>query len=106
MEEQRQLAALEPFFAHALNVHDAGETPLVESDQTGLIIADTEGRTVHFTAAGKRLLFLATHPRNGPGGVFHLAALPPRLVRLCRDPARDKLDAHNRAELTNRLPSG
>ena len=28
-EEQRHLGALEPFFVHALTVHDAGETPLV-----------------------------------------------------------------------------
>jgi DNA-binding CsgD family transcriptional regulator len=88
-EEKHHLAAIEPFLAHALTVHDAGEMPLVEGDHTGLIVADTEGKTVYFTAAGKQLLFLATHPRNAPGATFRgLEVLPPRLVRLCKDLAR------------------
>ena len=85
-EEQRRLGALEPFFVHALTVHDSPETQLVEGDATGLIVADTAGRAVYFTAAGKELLFLATHPQNGPDTVFAgVDVLPPRLVRLCKD---------------------
>lgn len=88
-EEKHRLAELERFFVHALTVHDAGETPLVERDRTGLVIADTEGKVIYFTAEGKRLLFLATHPRHGPGVVLHkLEVLPPWLVRLCKDLAR------------------
>ena len=88
-EEQRHLGALEPFFVHALTVHDAGETPLVESDRTGLIIADTGGKVVYFSGTGRQLLFLATHPRNGPDTVFAgVDILPPRLLRLCRDLGR------------------
>jgi DNA-binding CsgD family transcriptional regulator len=88
-EEKNRLGALEPFFVHALTVHDAGEMPLVDDGRTGLIIADTAGKTIYFTAAGKRSLFLATHPRNGPGTTFQrLEALPPALIRLCKDLAR------------------
>ena len=88
-EEMRQLAALEPFFIHALTVHDGGETPLVESDAIGLIVASPEGKPIHFSTEGRRLLFLATHPRNGPDTVFSPPeSLPVRLVRLCRDLGR------------------
>ena len=85
-EEMRQLAALEPFFIHALTVHDGGATPLVESDAIGLIVASSEGKPIHFSTEGKRLLFLATHPRNGPDTEFRPPGeLPARLIRLCQD---------------------
>jgi DNA-binding CsgD family transcriptional regulator len=88
-EEKDRLAGLEPFFVHALTIHDAGETTLVEGRETGLIVADTAGKVVYLTTAGKRLLFLATHPRNGPGADFRrIDLLPPRLVSLCRNLAR------------------
>ena len=89
LAEMRQLATLEPFFIHALTVHEGGETMLVENDAIGLIVASPEGKPIHVSTEGKRLLFLATHSRNGPGAVFRLAeSLPGPLVRLCQNLGR------------------
>ena len=82
--EMRRLETLGPFFAHALTAHGAGEMPFVDSREQGLIVASTVGKVIYFTTEGKRLLFLATHPRNGPGTAFRpLEVLPPPLARLC-----------------------
>jgi DNA-binding CsgD family transcriptional regulator len=84
-DDRRRLGALETFFAYALAAKSPGEGPLVESDKSGLIIADQTGKTLHSSALGRRLLFLATHPRIGPDAmVRRQIPLPPALIRLCR----------------------
>jgi DNA-binding CsgD family transcriptional regulator len=88
-EEKRRLASLEPFLAHALREGSAIDGPLVESGQTGTIVADTAGRPVHFTSAGRRLLQLVTHPRVAPDTDFAgFGQFPPAVVRICRDLSR------------------
>ena len=44
------------------------DVPLVESGESGLIIANPEGRPIHFSPQARRLLFLAQHPQVTPGG--------------------------------------
>jgi DNA-binding CsgD family transcriptional regulator len=84
--ERRRLAQLEPFFAHLLTSSSCPDFPLIDSGKTGLIIATAEGRPVHSSPEGRRLLFLAMQPRVSPGAVTsRLPSLPPALVRLCRN---------------------
>jgi DNA-binding CsgD family transcriptional regulator len=84
-EDRRRLAGLESFLAHAFADERASSAALVESGAIGLIIADSAGRPVYFSGEGRRLLFLATHPRTEPcASVRRGASLPPALVRLCR----------------------
>ena len=52
-------------------------------------MANTEGRLIHFSSEGRRLLFLATHPRVAPNTDYsRVDMLPVPLVRLCNDLAR------------------
>lgn len=84
IDERRRLAKLEPFVAHLLTNAGSSVFPLIDSNKAGLIIATAGGRPVHASPEGRRLLFLATHPRMPPGaGSSRLPSLPPQLVRLC-----------------------
>jgi DNA-binding CsgD family transcriptional regulator len=84
--EKRRLAALEPFFVHALKDNGATEAPLVDSGDSGIIVADQTGKPKYFSAAGRRLLFRAMHPLIAAnGGRIQWAVLPPPLRRLCQD---------------------
>jgi DNA-binding CsgD family transcriptional regulator len=84
--DKRQLAGLESFLAHALSTPAAADFPLVESSRVGLIVASTDGRPVYSSEEGRRLLFLATHPRIEPSAdVRRLPVLPPALVLMCRN---------------------
>jgi DNA-binding CsgD family transcriptional regulator len=88
-EDKRRLAGLEAFLAHALSAPSALDAPLVDSGRLGFIVANTAGKPIYSSAEGRRLLFLATHPRVEPSAEMRrLAALPPALVRLCRDLAK------------------
>lgn len=88
-EERRTLASLESFFAHALADRRPGETPLVESDRTGLIVANPEGKAIYSSAEGRKLLFYATHPKIEPRrGESRTDILPPALMVLCRKLSR------------------
>ena len=88
-EDKRRLAGLEAFLAHALAVPAALDAPLVDSGRLGLIVANSAGKPVYSSAEGRRLLFLATHPKVEPSAdVRRLVTLPPALVRLCRDLAK------------------
>lgn len=87
--EKRRFGDLEPFFAHALKDHDNTDAPLVDSGRSGLIVADQEGRPVYFSSEGRRLLYLAVHPRITPDTAFNrLTILPPALVQMCRNLSR------------------
>jgi DNA-binding CsgD family transcriptional regulator len=82
----RRLGELGPFIAHALTRKVADEVPLVETGETGLIVADGVGKPVYLSSEGRRLLFLATHPEIAPGRTMALAPiLPAALVRICRN---------------------
>jgi len=84
--EESRLARLEPFVAHALTRRgNPDNVPLVESGQSGLIIADREGQPVHLSPQGRRLLFLMTHPRVAPGDNSDMTAwLRPAVAALSR----------------------
>jgi DNA-binding CsgD family transcriptional regulator len=85
--ERRRLAEIEPFLAHLLtNSNNDSSFPVIDSEQSGLIIATGDGRTVHASPNGRRLLFLATHPNLVlETNVHWLPSLPPALVRICRN---------------------
>jgi DNA-binding CsgD family transcriptional regulator len=85
-EEKRRLASLYSFFVHALTGHGDGEAPLVDSGESGLIVATADGRPVHLSAEGRRLLFLATHPRSiADTATSRPVVLPPAVAALCRN---------------------
>jgi DNA-binding CsgD family transcriptional regulator len=88
-QDKRRLAALESFFVHAVTAAPAPDDAFVDSLDRGLIVADATGKAVYLSAEGRRLLFLATHPRTvkvgGPSGA---AVLPPPVARLCEKLAR------------------
>lgn len=88
-EEKRRLAALEPFFVHALTAPMTTATPMVDSGKAGLIIANADGKPLYFSAEGRRLLFLATSSRDLPEMALSRAPLLPAAVsRLCRNLSR------------------
>jgi DNA-binding CsgD family transcriptional regulator len=87
--EKRLLASLETFFVHALTAGMASEGPLVDSGRIGLIVANAEGRTVHVSAEGRRLLFYATHAEIGHDtAAGQEVVLPAPLVMLCKSLSR------------------
>jgi DNA-binding CsgD family transcriptional regulator len=87
--EKRRLESLGSFFIHALAVRTAGEAPLVNSADIGLIIANRAGKPLYFSAEGRRLLYLATSPRSMPGTVVSRSAvLPTPVARLCQSLSR------------------
>jgi DNA-binding CsgD family transcriptional regulator len=89
LEDKRRLTGLESFLAHALTDSGASGAALVESGTPGLIIADPAGKPIYSSAEGRRLLLLATHPHTKPSAAMRrTAALPPALVRLCRNLGR------------------
>ncbi len=88
-EEKRKLGNLEPFFAHAMTAQATGDEPMADNGNSGLIVADRAGKLISFSPQGGQLLFLATQEQVAPGAVLKRSiALPPPLVRLCRDLAR------------------
>ncbi len=88
-EEKRRLGDLEPFFAYALTEHGEDADVMTDSGRSGVIIADPEGRPVHLSAEGRRLLFLATHPSVAPGSaVRRVPFLPSAVARICGNLSR------------------
>jgi DNA-binding CsgD family transcriptional regulator len=82
----RRLAFLEPFFVHALTTPAASEATLVDSGEIGLIIANSAGKPIHFSAEGRRLLFLVTNPGNASGPTSRQpAVLPAPVAQLCQN---------------------
>ena len=84
-EDKRRLGALESFFLHALTVPTPGETDMVDGDENGLIIANSVGKPVYFSAEGRRLLFLAASPQTIAA---RSAVLPAPVAQLCRNLSR------------------
>jgi hypothetical protein len=85
-EEKNRLASLETFFVHALKDRGQTDTALVESGQTGLIVANFNGDPVYFSATGRQLLLRVMYPRlSQASGPIRWNALPPRLRLLCQD---------------------
>jgi DNA-binding CsgD family transcriptional regulator len=83
-EDKRRLASLESFFIHALTAGKASEAPLVDGGESGLIIANAEGKPIYFSAEGRRLLFLAASPRSISDSVAtRSAVLPAPVAQLC-----------------------
>jgi DNA-binding CsgD family transcriptional regulator len=82
--DRHRLASLEGFFAHALVDGGHRDVPLVDSGHEGLIIADTDGRAVHASAEGRRLLFLASNPRVLPSPPLETVVLPAALTEICQ----------------------
>lgn len=82
----RRLASLEPFLAHALTRHESPrEEPLVDSGESGMIMADHDGRPLGFSPQGRHLLHLASHPHRGRDDDASLPKdLPPEVTAICR----------------------
>lgn len=84
--ERRHLAALSPFIAHALTSAGSLEVPLVESEDSGLIIADPQGRVQHLSPQARRLLWMTTTPVMSPSvrlAARHDLVLPEGARQLC-----------------------
>lgn len=85
--DKQRLAAIAPFIAHALACAGNLDAPLVESPETGLIIADPSGRIRHYSEQARRLLWLARGPQSPPERVTGHGQdlmLPEGARRLCR----------------------
>lgn len=97
--ERRLLGSLETFFVHALTGDGGVSMALVDSGLDGLLVADAGGKLIYSSAAGRRLLYYATHDRVDSGGSFDKshAVLPGPLVRLCVGLARIFTDDPNPA---------
>jgi DNA-binding CsgD family transcriptional regulator len=80
-----RIACLESFIAHALaRRKTVDNSAMVDSGESGLIVADRRGRPVGFSPQGRRLLFLATHPRQSAGTSPALdRTLPADVARIC-----------------------
>lgn len=86
-EHERRLARLEPFLLHALAQRTSAEgQPLVDSGESGMVIADRSGQVIEYSAQARRLLYLATHPEYQPYLRRNLPAteLPHAVARLCQ----------------------
>jgi hypothetical protein len=84
-EEERRLARLEPFIAHALAEPGDLDVPLTDTGDSGLILANRDGKPLYLSPEARRLLFFANHETIGPGeGQWRPAHLPPSVVRICR----------------------
>lgn len=82
--DRERLRHLGPYIAHALTEAGHPEVPLVESDESGLLIADRHGCLQYACVQGRKLLFLATHPGITPGRDGRQpVTLPPVVMRLC-----------------------
>jgi DNA-binding CsgD family transcriptional regulator len=88
-EDKRRLAGLESFLAHALAVPSKDDTPMADSGRRGLVVADPQGKVLHVSVQGRRLLYMAAHPRIAPDTDFsRMDTLPVPVVRLCQDLGR------------------
>lgn len=84
-QDEARLAALAPFIAHALTASGDLQCPLADSDDSGLIIVDLNGKPRHLSPRARQLLYLATHPTISAhtirGGDL---ALPAGVIQLCK----------------------
>ena len=85
-DDQERLAAVTHYIAHALTAPSSPdwEGRDREGEASGLIILDRQRRLVHCSAQGRRLLFLADHPRISRSSLgCNSAEVPALLSRLC-----------------------
>lgn len=83
--EARRLAGLLPFVAHALSGHDDPAEELVDTRESGLVIADHDGHLVSQSPEGRELLQLATRDKLKPGTrAARRDELPLAAATLCR----------------------
>ena len=88
-EEQNRLAGLEPFFVHALRDHHQAGVEMVDSGQSGLIIADHIGNPTFFSPSGRKLLHDAVHPHLSANSTSKLTEVfPAPLRKMCLDLGR------------------
>jgi DNA-binding CsgD family transcriptional regulator len=82
-EELRLIEEMVPFIAHGFAAAGQIRFPLVEDDESGLMILDRNGAVVHASARARHLLFVSA---NGPSprGDRGAPPLPPEVVWLCR----------------------
>jgi len=86
-QEKRRLAAIAPFVAHALAAAGDLDAPLVESPDSGVIIAEPSGRIVNVSAQARRLLWMASSSEPvtaHPHAELRDPTLPEGVRRLCR----------------------
>lgn len=83
--EENSLARLMPFIAHALTPNNAADADLVDTGESGLLIADRNGRLLAVSPQGQQLLYLATHDGARPG-TRRVAcdSLPTAVAVLCK----------------------
>ncbi len=88
--DRKLLEWIAPFVAHALAPACIGET-LTESNDCGLIIVTPVGEIQSLSPQAERLIIMAQHPVLLSPGVplpWAGAALPPQVLKLCRDLVR------------------
>jgi DNA-binding CsgD family transcriptional regulator len=84
-EEQKLAAQLSPYLTHALQKRPDAEITYVDSGQSSLIIANTQGEIVYLGKDAERLLTLATQLECYKAGQPFSLCLPPALVKLCQN---------------------
>lgn len=83
-QDMTRLWRLGPYIAHALTQAGARDVPSVESEDSGVIVADRAGVVLYASRRARALLFYAMHPQVAPGKVgAHVGALPPAVRCLC-----------------------
>lgn len=87
------LEAVGPFVAHALTTR-APADPFVDSDDSGLVLADGNGRVQYVSRAASRLLKMVHYPAWSPQIASQMGdnVLPEEVVRLCRSLAWQRED--------------
>lgn len=88
--EQRRLAGLEAFIAHAVSTAAPREVQLasVADEHGGMIVVDRQARIQFASPHARRLLYLATHPRpptNQAAALTMAKHLPAAVIRMCRN---------------------
>jgi DNA-binding CsgD family transcriptional regulator len=67
--DERLLAQLVPYFAHALNAPGESVAQLVDAGESAVIVVNRHGDIEHESMEGRRLMLLAAHPRVAPDAV-------------------------------------
>jgi DNA-binding CsgD family transcriptional regulator len=90
VDEERRLAAVTHYIAHALsaqspNTWSRQATEYRDTERKGLVVVNTQGESQWLSAEGRRLMFLATYPRISRQTLSSSAAndLPQEIIKLC-----------------------
>ncbi len=89
--EVRLLEAIAPFVAHALT-HRTPADPFVDSEDSGLVIADGKGCVQYLSRGAARLLLMVRYPSWSPARQMRGHVLPDEVVRLCHSLAAQRED--------------